>query len=100
MTFIRRWAFWPLLALLCMAAASAALNAEHGSIEGTLVGLALSVPLAILIDRAGSVGGRPVGNGAFSHEREREPFVLRAAAMQLFDPGPPRANAPGSHAEV
>jgi membrane associated rhomboid family serine protease len=51
MTFIKRWAFWPLLALLCMAAASAVLNAEHGSIEGTLVGLALSVPLAILIDR-------------------------------------------------
>jgi hypothetical protein len=26
--------------------------------------------------------------------------VLRAAFMQLFNPGPPRANTPGSQAEV
>jgi hypothetical protein len=34
-----------------MAAASAVLNGKIGSIGGALLGLALSVPLAILVDR-------------------------------------------------
>jgi membrane associated rhomboid family serine protease len=50
-TVVKRWAFWPLLALVCIAAASAALNGKLGSIGGTLVGMALSVPLAVLIER-------------------------------------------------
>jgi hypothetical protein len=46
MTVIKRLAFWPVLALVCMVAASAAVNANHRSTVGTLAGPALSVPLA------------------------------------------------------
>ena len=48
---IKRFAFWPLLALVSMGLGSAPANPDHGSTAGTLVGLAISVPLAVLVDR-------------------------------------------------
>ena len=51
MNLIKRFAFWPLLALIAMTIASAASNPVNGSTAGQVVGLTASVPLAFLIDR-------------------------------------------------
>ena len=51
MSTIKRFAFWPLLALVCASVASAVADPDRGSTGGTVVGLALSIPLAYLIDR-------------------------------------------------
>jgi hypothetical protein len=48
---IKRWAFWPVLALVCMTLCSMALNPGHGSLTGVWIGLGVSVVLAVLIDR-------------------------------------------------
>ena len=48
MTFVKRFAFWPLLALVCMVVVGAATGKP--SVTSELVGLALSAPLAALID--------------------------------------------------
>ena len=44
MNLIKRFAFWPLLALIAMTIASAASNPVHGSTAGQVVGLTASVP--------------------------------------------------------
>lgn len=51
LTLVKRWAFVPLLVLVCVTVASAVSNPAHGSIAGSVVGLVLSVPIALLIDR-------------------------------------------------
>ena len=51
MIIVKRWAFWPLLALACMTAVSMIADPGRGSTTGTFVGLAASVPIAVLIDR-------------------------------------------------
>ena len=48
---IKRWAFWPLLALGCMTAGSMAIDPRNGSIRGVLIGLLVSAPLAWWINR-------------------------------------------------
>lgn len=50
MSVVKRFAFWPLLAVACVILASARSNPEHGSAISTLVGLGLSIPLAFVID--------------------------------------------------
>jgi hypothetical protein len=51
MGLVKRFAFWPLLAIVSMTVASAVSNPDHGSAMGTLVGLVVSLPIAIVIDR-------------------------------------------------
>jgi hypothetical protein len=51
MSMIKRFAFWPLSAIACMVLVSSISNPEHGSTTGALIGLSLSMPLAIVIDR-------------------------------------------------
>lgn len=51
MTYIKRFAFWPLLALVCMVAVSATTDPHDGTTLGTFAGFLLSIPLAYVIDR-------------------------------------------------
>jgi hypothetical protein len=51
MGLVKRFAFWPLLAIVCMTLASAVSDPEFGSAAGTLVGLGVSLPIAVVIDR-------------------------------------------------
>jgi hypothetical protein len=50
MSVVKGFGFWPLLAIVCLVAVSAVSNPDHGSMAGSVVGLALSVPLALVID--------------------------------------------------
>jgi hypothetical protein len=49
MTTIRRWAFFPLLLLVCMSLGSAIANPRDGSQSGALVGALVAVPLGGVI---------------------------------------------------
>lgn len=51
--FMKRFSYWPLLAVGCMVLASAisTQGKGHGSTAGAVVGLALSFPIAAWIDR-------------------------------------------------
>ncbi|MDP9094876.1 MAG: hypothetical protein M3N95_18555 [Actinomycetota bacterium] len=51
MSIVKRFAFWPLFAFVCMVVVSSVSNPDHGSVTGSVVGLVLSVPLAFVIDR-------------------------------------------------
>jgi hypothetical protein len=51
LSHVKRFAFWPVLALVMMTVTSAISDPEHGSTTGTLVGLAASIPAGYLIDR-------------------------------------------------
>jgi hypothetical protein len=48
---IKRWAFWPLLALVCMSLGSMAVDPDDGSAMGGWIGLGCSLILAVWIDR-------------------------------------------------
>jgi hypothetical protein len=50
MKIVKRFAFWPLFAIVCMVVVSAVSNPDHGSVTGSVVGLALSVPVALVVD--------------------------------------------------
>jgi hypothetical protein len=48
---MKRWAFTPLLFLICAAAGTAVINGpQSGPNTGTVVGIAAAFPLAILFD--------------------------------------------------
>lgn len=51
MRYVKRFAFWPLLAYVCMVVTSVSADPVHGTKLASWAGLALSVPLAWLIDR-------------------------------------------------
>ncbi|MDT4943819.1 MAG: hypothetical protein QOH14_552 [Pseudonocardiales bacterium] len=48
---VKRWAFWPLLALFCVLVVGHALNPDQFTWYAGVIGLAVSVPIAIYIDR-------------------------------------------------
>ena len=48
---IKRWAFYPLLFLICVAGGNAAVDPYNPSLLGWAIGIAASVPLAVLWDQ-------------------------------------------------
>jgi hypothetical protein len=50
MKLVKRFAFWPLLAVACTVAGGFFGDPKDGSVPGSLVGLGVSVVLAALID--------------------------------------------------
>jgi hypothetical protein len=50
MALVKRWAFYPLLFLLCVAAGNALIDKNHPSLTGWAIGVAASIPLAVIWD--------------------------------------------------
>jgi hypothetical protein len=51
MSQIKRWAFVPLLTLACVLVACHEVNRNSATLLGVTIGLAVALPLALLVDR-------------------------------------------------